>query len=155
MVDINDSGETSIDSHADDAGNKLHVTYVPYTQIPPDCFIDDTDITLSSEAYNFGTDGKYRALVVPGLGCVLVGEAADTSNAEAVWEGPGGTAANNVATWNPKKNYILTNQDTAMTTTAISWIVLDPLQIGENIGEVPEATDLSGIDNVRFMAWGY
>ena len=152
VVDINDSGKTSIDSHADDAANVLKVTYVPFDQIPADCFIDDTDVALSSEAYNFGTDGDYRALVVPGMGCVLVGETGAAANQEAVWEGPGGTAANGVATWNPIKNYILTNQDTALVTTAISWIALDPLRFAGQ--EAPEGTDLSGL-TARLIAFGY
>jgi len=152
VVDINDSGETSIDSNAADAENSLKVTYVPYDQIPPDCFIDDADIALSSEAYNFGTDGDYRALVVPGMGCVLVGETGAAANQEAVWEGPGGSAANGVATWNPIKNAILTDQDTAMATTAIPWIVLDPLRFAGQ--EAPEGTDLSGL-TARLIAFGY
>lgn len=155
VVDINDSGDTSIDSHADDATNTLKVTYVPYDQIPADCFIDDTDVALSSEAYNFDADGGYRALIVPGLGCVLVGETGAAANQEAVWEGPSGTAANNVAKWDPKLNYILTDQTTAMATTAIPWLVLDPLQIGEGFGEAPNGEDLSALTGVTFLAWGW
>ena len=152
VVDINDSGKTSIDSHADDAANVLKVTYVPFDQIPADCFIDDTDVALSSGAYSFIADGKYRPLIVPGLGCVLTGEVDGGGNAEMVWEGPGGTAANGVATWNPIKNYILTNQDTAMATTAIPWIALDPLRFAGQ--EVQAATDLSAL-TARLIAFGY
>ena len=132
VVDINDSSNTSIDSNAADEGNSLKVTYVPFAQLAPGTFVDDTDITLSAEVWNFTGDPTvlgYHNLVVPGLGTILVGERGDASNAAPTWAGPSGTAANTVATWNPARNSIITNLDVAMVTTAISWMVLDPLQL--------------------------
>ena len=128
VLDINDSGDTSIDTHADINGVELKVTYVPYTQIPAACFIDDTDVTLNSEAWNFTADDTYIHLVVPGFGVNLVGESVG-ANEVAVWQGPSGSVGAGVATWNPLKNAINTGQTEAMLTTAISWLALDPLQL--------------------------
>ncbi len=159
VVDINNSSATKIDSHADDATNTLKVTYVPYSQLPPGTFIDDTDITLSSEVWNFTGDPTvlgYNKLVVPGSGCVLVGETGAAANQEAVWQGPSGTAANNVAVWNPATNSIVTNQDTAMATTAISWMILDVDQLTLCAGnEVAALADLSALTDVRVCVVGY
>jgi hypothetical protein len=155
VIDINDSGNTSIDCHADDASNSLKVTYVPFTQLPPGTFIDDTDVTLSSQVWNFTGDpgvNGYNHTVVPGFGCVLVGEETAT-NCEAVWEGPSGTAANNVAVWNPAQNKITTAQTGTMTTTAISWMILDPNQLtpnypaGTNAAEASHTHSATGISS--------
>lgn len=131
-VDILDTADTSIDSHADDAGNTLKVTYVPFTQIPPGCFVDDTDITLSSEAWNFTGDpgvAGYNNLVVPGFGVNAIGETGAAARAAAIWEGPTGTAGALVATWNPATNSLLTNNDTAITILSMPWMILDQLQL--------------------------
>ena len=212
MVDINDAGNSSITGHADDESNALKVTYVPFSQIPPGCFIDDADITLNSEAWNFTGDpatNGYNNLVVPGFGVNVIGETGGAARAAAVWQGPSGTAANGVATWNPATNAILTNQDTAMTIASIPWMILSPLFLtpavpaGANAAEsththaatgltasgaatgagsshthgpgtladtasgtggaiaaaaaaeVANETNLSALDAVRFIAWGY
>ncbi|MCE5336822.1 MAG: hypothetical protein LLG06_19770 [Desulfobacteraceae bacterium] len=129
-VDINDTGNSSIDSHADDEANALKVTYVPFTQLPPGCFIDDTDITLSSEVWNFTGDplvNGYNNLVVPGFGVQAIGETGAAARAAAVWQGPSGTAANGVATWNPATNAIATDNTTAITILSIPWMILSPL----------------------------
>lgn len=144
VIDINDSGNTSIDSHADDEGNTLLVCYVRYEQIPPGCFIDDADVTLSSEGYNFTSAGHYGNTIVPGMGTQVVGEVSGGANSQAAWEGPSGSAAEGVATWNPATNAILTNQDTAMVTTAIPWLILNLDQLtpyGTNAAELTHTHD--------------
>lgn len=154
-VDINDSANTSVDSHADDATNSLKVTYVPYTQLPPGCFIDDTDITLSSEAWNFTGDpgvAGYNNLIVPGFGVNVIGETGAAARAPAIWEGPSGTAAEAVATWNPATNSILTNNDTAITILSMPWMILSPLFLtpatpaGTNANESAHTHDVGTLD---------
>lgn len=163
-VDINDATNTSVDSHADDEGNTLKVTYVPYTQIPPGCFIDDADVTLSSEVWNFTGDPGvtgYHNLVVPGFGVNAIGEDGTTARQCAIWEGPTGTAANLVATWNPATNTVLTNNDTAITILSMPWMILDTTQLtpttpaGSNAAEaththtLTEATSKGTIVDVK------
>ena len=140
VLDINDSENTSIDTDAAINGVNLKVTYVPYSQIPAACFIDDTDVALNSEAWDFTNDtgAGYRALVIPGFGVYCVGESAG-ANELAIWEGPsGGAGTDGVAVWTPNKNQILTNQTAAMLTTAISWLLLDLLQF---IDETPAGSN--------------
>lgn len=176
VVDINDSSNSSIDTHADDDGDTLLVTYVLFSALPDDSmFIDDTDITLSSEAWDFTGDGNYRHLVVPGLGTQLVGEAAAGADSAATWEGPSGTAADGVSVWDPFTNAITTLQTAAMLTTAISWIVFPeavaspetpagsvsaPTLTGTAVSaaaltEVAAATDLSALTGVSVYAVGW
>jgi hypothetical protein len=127
-VDINDSGNSSLDCHAEDAGNTWKVSYIPYSQLPVGCFIDDADISLSSEAYNFVAN-NYMHPVIPGFGCQAIGETAGAALAAALWQGPSGTAANLVATYNPVTNALLTNQDTAMTIISMPWLIMDVNQL--------------------------
>jgi hypothetical protein len=128
-VDILDTADTSIDSHADDATNSLKVTYVPYTQIPTGCFIDDADITLSSENYNFTETAHYAKTLIPAFGVNAIGETGAAARAAAIWEGPSGTAANGIAVLNPALNKILTKNTTAMTIITVPWMILDTEQL--------------------------
>jgi len=126
VVDINDTGATKVDSHADDEGNTLKVTYLKYASFPAGCCVDDADLALSSEAYNFTTAGGFRGIVVPGLGVHLCGEEAGAGNELGVWEGPSGTSADGVGVWNPVTNSILTNNTNPVVTLAMPWLVIDP-----------------------------
>ncbi len=154
-IDINDSGASSIDAHSDDEGNSLKVTYIPFTQLPPGCFVDDIDITLSSEVWNFTGDPGvlgYNNLVVPGYGVNVIGEDGTTARAAAIWEGPSGTAADGVATWNPAMNSIVTNNTTAATILSMPWMVLSPLfltpatPVGTNAAEASHTHAVGSLD---------
>ncbi len=127
-IAMNDGGATSVDSHGDDAGNTLKVTYVPYSQLPPGCYVTDADLTLANEAYSF-TENHYAHVVVPGYGVNAIGETAGAARAAAIWEGPSGSAADGIACWNPAMNGFSTNQDTAMTIMTIPFLVLDTNQL--------------------------
>jgi hypothetical protein len=165
VVDItNGTPTTDIDTHADDDGDTLQVTYLKYSALPdPSMSLGDADVTLSSEAYNWTSDGGYPGLVVPGMGTQLVGEETAT-NVVAIWGGPSTTAAEDIARWRPAINDILTAQTGTMTTTAIPWFVLPAGAdlFAEAGGAAAEATALDEIDAstdlsavaVRFKAFG-
>jgi len=156
VLDINSTGNSNLDAHADDEGNSLKVTYVPYAQLPPGTFIDDTDITLSSEVWNFTGDPGvlgYNHTVVPGFGVNLVGETTAT-NQHALWLGPSGTDGPALAVWNPVTNSFTTDETVGMTTPAISWMILDLNQLSPFVpGEV--ATGTLTISDARYFAWGW
>jgi hypothetical protein len=155
VIDITDTAATKIDSHADDEGNTLKVTYLKYASFPAGAAIDDADTSLTSEAYDFNGTANYRALVIPGLGTQVVGEETGAGNEIATWEHTmSGTAANTVATWDPAKNYLLTNNTNAMVTLAMPFFVLDPASMQARIGEVANGRDLSALTSVRVMAMG-
>jgi len=165
VVDItNGTPTTDIDSHADDEANTLKVTYVKYSALPAACCIGDEDISLTSEAYDFTAVGGYMGTVIPGLGTQLCGEEADTTNATATIQGPGATAANVLAKWEPTKNYLLTNNTAAMVTFSMPFFVIDSAQmagltsVGTNAGEagdeVTNLTNLSSVSGVRIFAYG-
>jgi len=133
VLDINNTAVTSIDSHADDAGNSLKVTYFKHAALPTGAtlFVDDADITLASEAFNFHTGTGTRSFpVMPGFGTNLVGEETATHVCDAL-AGPSATPAAAIASWNPTANTLTTNHTTAITTTAISWLILDSFLLGE------------------------
>lgn len=144
VLDINDSGNSSVDTHSDDDGDTLLITYVKFSALPDtSMFIDDTDITLSSEVWDFTSDGGIAPIVVPGFGTQLVGEAAAAANSLASWGGPSDTAADGVAKWEPGLNTITTNQSAAMLTTAISWLILNPALYAP---QTPAGTNAAGSD---------
>lgn len=145
VVDIDDSSSTKIDSHADDEGNTLKVTYLRYDKFPAGSSIGDADVAVA-EDYGFLETLHYRALVIPGAGTQIIGEVSGDANAAATWENAiSGTAADGVATWTPSKNYVLTNNTTAFVTSAIQWFLIDPLVIKPGVGEAMNGTDLSEI----------
>lgn len=126
VVDIDDgSDDTNIDSHADDEGNSNKVTYILYSALKAAEAIGDGDLTLTSEAYDFNGTANYRALVLPGLGTQWTGEEAGTTGHNGSWEGPSGTAGAALATLDPYRNYILTNDGTAVTILSMPWFILD------------------------------
>jgi hypothetical protein len=155
-VDIVDgSSATDIDTHADDDGDTLLVTYLKFSALGTGAQINDTDITLATEAWNFTTDGGIAgALVVPALGTHLVGEET-AANQDVPWVGPSGTAGENIAEWDPYDNSILTNQTGTMTTTATPWFKIPfvPVDAGAGADEVASTEDLSSVV-VRFLAVG-
>lgn len=156
VVDITSGTNTNIDTHADDDGDTLKVTYLKYASFPAEVAIADADITLSGsnpEQYSFNTAGGYNGIVVPGLGTQLVGEATAT-NVELIWGGPSGTVGAGVPVWNPLQNQVLTQEGTAVTTLAIPWFVLDPNILGTRPSETPAGRDMSNVTGVRFQVWG-
>ena len=127
VVDITDSTDTKIDFNATDENDDVKISYIKHSSFAQTgLWRDDTDLTLSSEAYNWTNNG-FRALAVPGLGTQVVGEMASAVNSVATWEGPSGTAADTVATWDPVQNYLLTNNTSAIATLAMPFFYIDPL----------------------------
>ena len=155
VIDIDaGSDDTNIDSHADDEGNTLKVTYLKYAPVIPTALcIGDGDLTLASEAYDWTKSGGYHGLVIPGLGTQGVGEEVGNGNEIVTWEGPSGTAGNTVGTWNPEKNYFLTNNTNAIVTLAMPFFVIDRT-LNVEAAEVAEAVDLSGLTSVRIFCFG-
>ena len=145
VVDIDDSSATKIDSHGDDEGNTLKVTYLKYAPFPAGSSLGDGDVAVA-EAYGFLETLHYRALVIPGAGTQIIGEVSGGANAAATWENAiSGTAADGVATWTPSKNYVLTNNTSAFVTSAIQWFLVDPLVVKPGVGEALDGTDLSAV----------
>lgn len=157
VVDITNGANTTIDTHADDDGDTLKITYLQYAAFPAECAINDADITLSGadpEQYSFSAVGGYPGLVVPGLGTQCVGETGAAANVLDTWSGPSDTVANTVAVWNPLQNQVQTQDTTALATIAIPWFVLDPNLLGFRPSEVPAGRDMSTVTSVRVQVWG-
>ncbi len=158
QVDINDSATTTIDNHSDDDGNTILVTYVPFSQIPKGCQIDDTGITLSSEAWNFtGNPGNagYNNLVVPAFGTMWAGEEAGTASHYGSWTGPSGVDGAAIAAWYPATNSLITDDATAITELTIPWMILDANQLTPFISSYGQIVDVySNVIGTAAGVWG-
>lgn len=160
VIDIvNGSSATDIDSHADDAGNTLKVTYLKYSGFNAAQQINDADTTLSSEAYNF-TANNHHAIVVPAYGTQLVGEQTAT-NIQVSNVGPSGTAGAGVAVWNPYLNSITTNEGTAIDTLAMPYFYYEPSLAKRDTpagtitaGVATEVANDTNVGSVNFFAVG-
>lgn len=148
-LEINNAGASTIDTHADDDGDTLTVTYLKFSGITsPTQFIDDDDETLASEVVDWGlaATNNIRSLVIPGYGTRFVGESAGANEA-GNWSNSGDTAAELIATVNLLTNTYTTANTAAILTLSMSWLVVDPLfdRPSRSLSEVPNGTDLSGV----------
>jgi hypothetical protein len=151
VIDItNATPTTDIDSHADDEGNTLKVTYVKYSAFTADHWRNDTDITLASEIYNWNTN-DFCGVVIPGLGTQVVGETGAAGNVELIWGGPSATLGAAVPVWNPKQNLWSTNEGTALVTLAMPALYLGAHD-GGGLVEAAVGEDLSSIAP-KIQAW--
>ena len=161
VIDItNATPTTDIDSHTDDEGNSLKVTYLKYSGLDDaQQAINDADITLSGtnpEQFDFNNVGLYHGLVVPGLGTQLVGEATAT-NVELIWSGPSATTAAGVPTWHPALNTIRTEEGTVVTTTAIPYFIVDSGVMAPEAVDTAAGTEVASDVDVgafQFIAFG-
>ena len=169
VIDItNGSSKTDLDSHADDEGNTLKVTYLKHSGLDNAVLaINDADVTLSGadpEQYDFNNEGLYEGLVIPGLGVHCVGETAAAANVAYAWSGPSISVANALPTWHPHLNTVRTQDTTALATLAMPWFILNPTFIGDEtpagtnaaaaMAEVGNGVDLLAITAARFEAIG-
>ena len=148
---------TPVDTNATDDGDTLKITYIQYTAFPSEIWVSDADVTLSgSDPEQFGFNvvaPGYNGILVPGLGTQFVGEEAG-ANADYIWSGPSGTVGAAVPVWNPLQNQILSQEGTAIVTTAIPWLVLDSAILGVRPSETAAGRDMSGVTSVRIQVWG-
>jgi len=158
VVDIvNGTPATAIDTIVGDNGDSMLITYLEYAAWPAECSIGDADLTLSGsdpEQYSFNIAGGYNGIVVPGLGCVQVGETGAAGNINLPMGGPSDTVAAGQAQWNPLQNQVLNQEGTAVATLAMPFFVLDPHILGIRPSEVPAARDMSAVTAVRMLVWG-
>lgn len=180
-LDIDSSGNTRIDVHADEDNEVHRITYIRHDgladggmMVHDDAVpLDLTGTTLSAtERWNWGIDvisGRVPGagcLMIPGTGTQWVIETADNNNHVGCWAGPSGTAAEDTqAVWNPYDNSMVlvdTGSDAAQLHghfVGIPWINLDtPTGGGETdatagAAEVTSASDLSSVV-IRFRAIG-
>lgn len=166
VIDIDDgSNGTTIDSNAADESNSLKVTYIKLSALESvSDSIGDAEISLSGdpEQWDFIEEGNFPRLVVPGFGTQFVGETGASANVEMAWSGPSRSAGAGVPVWKPGKNQIITQESTAVGTTAMQFFQL-PLDSGPTpagaIGAVTAAAAqevANGVDIgvVTFTAWG-
>lgn len=119
LLDIADSGNTSLDCHADNAAKAAVVTYLKYAGLENSAavrFTDQAQIALTSEAKEWGkTAGDLtNGLVIPGTGTQIIG--AETTNYLPIWLMDGGaTDGPGKATFNIMQQKIITDETAGQT----------------------------------------
>ena len=138
ILNINDSGDTSISSNSAEVGDTIAVRYLNFSALTPGItFVDDTDVSFTTQDIDFSSAGLGQGgsasrdkLIVPGFGNVLVGEGAGgTVNTTSVWGDSGTTEATDVARWASKINLWATQHSTAFVTAATPQLEIDFTQL--------------------------
>jgi len=158
-VDIDDgSGATKITVTtgriAD--GTATKVSYIKRSGNPLR-FVDQADRTVTSNIAGPGTDVTFdvAGLVLPGYGQVIVGEASGGANLQALLTDPDGTAAANVAVFNPWRNTITFTSGDAYVTAEIPLLYLQQELVQALLLDVPYGTNLTALAAVRVVAEGF
>lgn len=144
-IDINNSTATSVTVNAAQDTNSFLVTYWKFSAIgAPYGWTDQADIAVTSNAIALTTVLKIPGIFVGAFGDVIIGETSGGStNNQARLIGPSGSAAANVAVYDPSKNTLTFTSGDAYVTVESAYIVLnDQQQSGDS--EVPAGANLTG-----------
>ena len=158
-VDIDDgSGATKITVTTGRIanGSATKVTYLKRAGNPLR-FVDQADRTVTSDIVGPGTDVTFDVggLVLPGYGQVIVGEETGAGNLQALLTDADGSAAANVAVWNPWRNTITFVNTDAYVTAEIPLLYLEQELVGSVLLEVPSGKNLVALAAVRVVAEGF
>lgn len=157
-VDINNTGSTTITVTTgrigDGTGTK--VTYLKYANNPLR-FVDQADRTVTADVLGPGTDATMdvAGIVLPGYGQVVVGETGAAANLQALLVDADGSAAADVAVWDPWRNTVTFANADGYATAEIPLLYAQQELLGSAFLEVASGSDLSGLTAVRVIAEGY
>lgn len=143
-IDINNSGATTITNNNAQDTNAGLVTYWKYSPLAAFGWTDQADIAATSNAIVLAEVLDLGGIVIPGFGCVLVCEDG-TTNKQPRIIGPGGTAATDVAVYDPAKGTITFDSGDSIDTCEIPYLVLSAALFDNVHAEVPAGRDLSGV----------
>lgn len=143
-IDIQNSGNTTITPNSAQNTNAAKVTYWRHSAFAGFGWTDQADITVTSNAIVVGEALDLGGTLIPGFGCVLVGEATATNKQQRLL-GPSGTVGADLAVFDPAKGTITFHAGDSITTCEIPYIVLNPAQFTGNLIEVPNGENLSGV----------
>ena len=160
-ADLDDSGNTSLDFHADDVASEAtcSVTYLKAAGLGNEVkFLDHTERTLGGEAFEWLTDTFADApfgdnsLAVPGLGTRWHGEEAGDTVHIGTWTGFLDTDGAAIATANMRTRVFTTDDGTAVTKSTMPWLKVQEIG-GGGLIEIASATALASVV-VRVYARG-
>jgi hypothetical protein len=137
ILNINDSGNTTIESNTAQNGNSIAIRYLNFSALEPGItFVDDTDVAFTTEDIDFSSAGLGQVgtasrdkLIVPGFGNVVVGEETGSGNEIATWGDSGTTVANDVAAWSSKINKWESLNTNAFVTASVPQLEIDFAQL--------------------------
>lgn len=148
-IDINNSGATTITNNNAQDTNAGLATYWKFSALgtAPYAWTDQADITITSTTlFAFADDLAVppNGIWVPGFGNVIVGEATAT-NHQAVLVDAAGTAATDVAVYDPILGKIVPVVGDGYTTIEVPYVIFNPGAFQPNGGELPAGTNLSAV----------
>ncbi len=156
-VDMLIAAGTTLDFHADEVSSEttVTVTYLKAAGLDGNvAFIDQVELDASNntaEAFNFTLDvltGVFPLgdddLIVPGQGTRLVAEAAGDAVENAVISDYKDTAADIIATWNPRTNNLVSQSTTAIVEFENSYLKVKR-NSGSGLAEISANQDLTGV----------
>lgn len=150
-VNFVNSTNTTITPNSAQNTNTGLVTYFKYSTAFVDVhgWRDTTAITISSTTlFSFGKDLAVppNGIWMPALGNVIIGETSGgAANLQAVLEGPSGTAAANVAVYDPITGKIVLLNTDAYVTLNMPYMLLATDTAVPTAGEAQAGSNLSGI----------
>lgn len=143
-IDINNSTATSVTVNASQDTNSYRVTYWKFSAIGLAFgWTDQADLTVTSNAIVFPEALDLDSTWIGAFGDVVIGETAGAANLQARLIGPSGTAAANVAVFDPAKNVLTLASGDAYVTVESAYIVLNPAVLNAST-EVPVGTNMTG-----------
>lgn len=147
-IDINNSTATTITPNSAQNTNTGLVTYFKYSTswISDHSWTDQADIAVTSNAVALNEVLDIATIWIPGFGNVIVGETTSgTTNLQSVIEGPRGTAATNVSTFNPLTGALAFDSGDAYVTIEMPYVLLSGAISNGSPGEVSTGANLSSI----------
>lgn len=145
-IDINivNSSNTTFNTNAAQDDATFKITYWKYSALAAYGFTDQGDITVTSDAIIFPEVLDISSIFIPAFGQVIVGETGASANLQATMVGPSGTAAANVAVFDPAKNTLSLYSSDSYGTIEMPYILLNAAMVG-GLTEVAAGTDLSAV----------
>lgn len=150
-IDINNAGTTTITVNAaqDDATYKI--TYWKHSALAAYGWTDQADIAATSNAVVLAEVLDLGGILIPGFGNVLVAEDG-TTNKQALILDASGSAATNVAVFDPAKGTITFDAGDSIDTVEIPYIVLHAAMLDNALAEVPAGQNLADCE-LRVIIW--
>lgn len=161
VVDLDDSGETSLDFNATDVSTEAtcSVTYLKLSGTGKEvALLEDIERTLGGEDFAWLTDTFAdapfgdEALAVPAFGTRGTGEEAGDTTHLWTWTSFKDTDGPAIATANMRTRVFTTDDGTAITKSTMPWLKVQT-GVGGGLVEINSATNLSAV-TVRVSAEG-
>jgi hypothetical protein len=148
-IDINNAGATTITPNSAQDTNAALVTYFKYGSasawVSQHSWTDQADIAVTSNAIALNEVLDIGQIWIPGFGNVIVGETGASANLQSVIQGPRGSTAANVCTFDPLKGALAFTSGDSYATIEMPYVLLSATNSVGADGDVPTGANLSAL----------